>query len=190
MNLEPTKNRLASWLYRSRLGIKLNVLVVLILVPSFVFTIIFVATNLQLQENTSRTTKYLQTVLDLGNLKSSLLNIETGLRGFILSGNKKFLEPYKIGLEDSQILLGKLKQAQEFPVAIQALDTEIRSYQLWVENQLKNQDELSIVLQADKTRFDRIRLAFTNLDKDTKAAFEFAEKEKNASLKVMIEMSG
>jgi signal transduction histidine kinase len=176
MKLELSESRFASWLYRSSLGTKLNALVFAILIPAFVFTIIFTFSTLDLQRHALQTTEYRQILFKLSELKSSLLNIETGLRGFALTANREFLEPYNTGLENSFLILGELEKSQISAAVFLELHNEIKTYQVWAKSQLQLeksvfQNNKSLIWQEGRVRFDRLRLSLDRLGKMTEISF-------------------
>jgi signal transduction histidine kinase len=70
--------------------------------------------------------------LDGAQLYAALLNQETGLRGYLLSGQQPFLGPYNLGLATQQRdvkALGPLLVS--LPVARAQLDTALRSIERW-----------------------------------------------------------
>ena len=48
--------------------------------------------------------------IEISNLKSTIVDAETGQRGYLLTGNVAFLEPYHNGLENSSKLIAKLSE--------------------------------------------------------------------------------
>jgi signal transduction histidine kinase/CHASE3 domain sensor protein len=177
MSLESARSRFATWLYQSSLGMKLNTLVFLIFFPSFGFTIVFVFITTNLQQNAFRTTQYREVLFALTDLNISLLNIETGIRGFILTNNQRFLEPYQKGLIDSQKALDSLESSLVFKTQTQVLREQILTYQEWAKNQVHSQvfvdkKKQELIWLEEKTRFDTLRKTFAQLKNITSELFE------------------
>ena len=75
-------------------------------------------------------------VIELGNdVTSSLVNMETGLRGYLITGNKDFLEPYNDGKEQFQKLIDAgRKKVSDNPDAVGKLTKVERLKQEWQNN--------------------------------------------------------
>ena len=60
---------------------------------------------------TSKWVNHTYDAIDLGNkVTGSMVNMETGLRGYLVSGKEEFLEPYTNGLNDYAKILDKVKK--------------------------------------------------------------------------------
>ncbi len=177
MKHQPVKTRFANWLDRSSLGIKLNVLVFLIFFPPFAFTIVFVWITTQLQQNAFKTTQYREVIFALNDLNVSLLNIETGIHGYILTNNQEFLEPYENGLKATQKALAELESSLVLSLQAQILGYEIQIYQSWIKTQLQQKRFLNLktqdaVLLESKRRFDRLSQSFAQTKTASLELFE------------------
>ena len=71
-------------------------------------------------------TRSYQTLLESEALMQSLLNMETGVRGYLVTGDDQFLDPYNKGRADYQLHLGNvtelMKSSPEQIVRLQELD--------------------------------------------------------------------
>ncbi len=173
----PRMDFFGKWSQQTNLSTKLDTLIVLILVPALLFSIYMVMTTARLQRDTTTTAQYRQVIFDSANLKSSLLNIETGLRGYALTANMQFLEPYERGLIDSEMMLSALERGSIFPTQIKELRQETESYKVWVQSQLQlenisSQETRRAIWEDGRVRFDRLRLALASLT--TRAEMGFA----------------
>jgi CHASE3 domain sensor protein len=178
----PNSNFFASWLYRSGLTVKLDVLVILILIPALFMTIAVVATSERLQNKFNQAGKFRQIIFDVGDLKSGLLNMETGLRGYALTSVADFLEPYKRGLEESATALNSLEKENILPQELRALHDEVASYKTWVKTQLQaeksNAQEFRRVIWEDgRVRFDRLRLLLNAVSDKARSSFQEAREK-------------
>jgi signal transduction histidine kinase len=180
MILEPrNSNFFSSWLYRSGLTVKLDVLVILILIPTLFMTVAVVTTSERLQNRFNQAGKFRQIIFDVGDLKSGLLSIETGLRGYALTSVADFLEPYKRGLEETTTALNSLEKENILPEQFKALHNEVVSYKTWVKTQLQaeqlnTQDFRRVIWQDSKLRFDRLRLLLDAVSEKARSSFEQA----------------
>lgn len=183
MIVAPVKdNSPFAWFYRSKLSTKLELLVVMILIPSLFMTAAIVFVAGRLQEKSTLTTSYRIELLNAKELQMGLLNIETGLRGYALSTAPEFLDPYKLGLEQTSTALENLEQNRLFVVEVEKIKSEINSYLGWVKNQLQLgnlnvQNFKTVIAPIGKVRFDRLRIMLTELSDKSQKAFLNSRKE-------------
>ncbi len=178
-SLDAAPHFLVRWSRQTNLRTKLDTLIVLILVPALLFAVYMVMNATQLQRDTVITGQYRQVIFDSANLRASLLNIETGLRGYALTADMQFLEPYERGLLDSQTMLAALEKSKLFPEQIKDLQQETDSYTAWVKTQLQlenisSQEVRRAIWEDGRLRFDRIRLSLANLTSQAETAFMLA----------------
>ena len=65
-------------------------------------------------------------------ITGSLVNMETGLRGFLVAGNTEFLEPYKNGKQEFQGLIDKVKKhVGDNPAQVERLDAVAELQSQW-----------------------------------------------------------
>lgn len=74
------------------------------------------------------------TIRSLGEFRAAMLNQETGLRGFLLTGRQTSLEPYRSGSTDLEGSMVKLRVATAgSPAEAELLDAAIASARAWQE---------------------------------------------------------
>ncbi len=175
-------NSWLAWFYLSKLSTKLDLLVVMILIPSLFMTATMVFVAARLQEKSTLTTSYRIELINAGALQTGLLNVETGLRGYALSNQPGFLDPYKLGLEQIKIALENLNQNPFFQSELKDVKWVVNEYLVWVKTQLQlgnlnAQIFKSVVAPAGKIRFDRLRVLLTDLSDKSQKAFVSTRKE-------------
>ena len=170
------RNFIAEWLYRSTLGAKLDALVVTILLPTLLLTLTLYFTAEQLQQNFLTTGNYRQFIFDLSALRSNLLNVETGLRGYALAQETQFLEPYNRGLEESVKMQKILEDSTLFEQPVVQLGREVRDYLEWTKLQLRQQTNSAAlkktIVEDGKVRFDRLRVLLDQLSATALGKFQ------------------
>ncbi|WP_239009038.1 sensor histidine kinase [Streptomyces sp. CFMR 7] len=107
-------------------------------------------------------------------LQNALLDQETGVRGFALTGDESFLEPYEAGQAAERERLARARQLiggnQRFAADLDAIDT---AAQRWRENKAEpllrlvraegpNGPGTKALLQGSKNDFDALRQAYGN----------------------------
>jgi len=118
-------------------------------VTLFIMLVTIAYANLSsLNEASERNTHSYQVLGEVGGILESLINIETGQRGFSLSGKTDSLEPYNKGKENLRLHLDRVKSltsdnAQQ-QVRLQQLDQE---QQLWLSTSI----DPAIKLRVDST---------------------------------------
>ncbi len=183
MMLAPLKNNsLLAWFYRAKLSTKLDLLVVMILIPSLFMTATMVFVAARLQEKSALTASYRIELLNAAALQTGLLNVETGLRGYALSAQPGFLDPYKLGLEQIKTALENLSENALFLSELNDVKASVDNYLAWVKSQLQLGDLnaqifKSVVAPAGKVRFDRLRVQLTDLYDKSQKAFLNGRKE-------------
>lgn len=69
----------------------------------------------------------------------SIIDSETGLRGFLITGNEEFLGPWDLSLKKHALLMDKLKKSSmNDPYKLKSLEHIISNYEQWLENASKN----------------------------------------------------
>ncbi len=63
----------------------------------------------QLRAASSREVRSLQTVSTANQLERSVLDLETGLRGYLLTAQPRFLQPYRAAVRQYPPLVGRLR---------------------------------------------------------------------------------
>lgn len=114
-------------------------------------------------------------------ITASLINMETGLRGYLMAGNENFLEPYYLGQKEFQRLTAEAKQhVSDNPTQVERLDEVIRLEKEWqakhVQIAMGMRKEVNQGTDAARTfeqissrtvgkeKFDGFRAALSRLD--------------------------
>jgi signal transduction histidine kinase len=186
----PQNNSLMAWFYRAKLSTKLDLLVVMILIPSLFMTATMVFVAARLQDKSTLTSLYRVEMINAGDLQTGLLNVETGLRGYALSAQPEFLDPYRLGLGQIKTALENLTQNPLFLAELKEVKLSVSEYLVWVQNQLQlgnlnAQIFKAVVAPAGKLRFDRLRVMLTELSTESQKAFLNTRKEVGDLINVM-----
>ncbi|MGI5176454.1 sensor histidine kinase [Dactylosporangium sp. CA-152071] len=125
-------------------------------------------------------------------LTAALVDQETGVRGFLLSGDERFLEPYARGVDGERTLLTRIRQllAGE-PVALADLDRAEAQAREWrttvadpaIETRRRGSDPGAAVdtVLAGKAAFDAVRDRVAALDRDLAAIRDQARADLDAA---------
>jgi methyl-accepting chemotaxis protein len=119
----------------SNLSVK-NKLVVAIGLPVLMMALagIVIFSNLQTMMTTSHRVTHTHEILGMANgVVSSAVNMETGMRGYLLAGKESFLTPYKDGAQDIYENIEKLKQVvsdnPDLVAQLEKVDTLLHEWQ-------------------------------------------------------------
>ena len=86
---------------------------------------------------------------------TSLINIETGERGYALAGEDAFLDPYRNGLQEFKKHLDKAKQlTADNPAQQKRLDDILALQQQWVSQALEPEIELRKAVNGGREKMD------------------------------------
>ncbi|NEW07546.1 response regulator [Paenibacillus sp. SYP-B3998] len=109
------------------------------------------------------------------NLLADLINQETGLRGYELTGNEQFLEPYITGKKQLEADLALIRELEtNYPTLQIIIDTQaipaITNLQKHYDSQLElikagKDEEAKARIQSGKTMMDRYRIIHTSIEK-------------------------
>jgi signal transduction histidine kinase len=154
-----------SWWRDTNLAGKLDVVIVSVLLPVLIVTAWLGSLAGGIRAQTETAGRYRQTAFATYDLKVALLNIETGYRGYALTGLGNFLEPYNSGLRSATLALNRIRQYNAFPTETAVLEADVADYTAWAAATLKQvrvRGGLPLDLQRSlfeegKTRFDRLR---------------------------------
>jgi len=145
-----------------------------------VSTVVYFSLNKLLK--TSEWVNHTYEAIDLGNsITGSLVNMETGLRGYLVAGKEEFLEPYHQGKGDFQTRIDKAKfQVQDNPQQVSRLNKVESLQNQWqsqhVEIAIGYRKEVSAGSEAASTfkevsartvgkdKFDGFRAALAELE--------------------------
>jgi signal transduction histidine kinase len=113
-------------------------------------------------------------------LRTALVDQETGVRGYLLTRDRTFLAPYTSGREAERRSVEQLNQlAREEPAIAEALDAAVAAMERWHDDRIEqiiervdrgDQDVSSEEFQeTSRTRFDTARAALDRLDATLRA---------------------
>jgi len=109
--------------------------------------------------------------LHLNNLQTALLNVETGIRGYALSSNTGYLEPYTQGDKDVNLALAQLGTDINFKAEVKPLEVEVRTFvQDWAVRSIgvikqggfDRSGQLAVISEG-KTLLDILRARLKNI---------------------------
>ncbi len=104
-------------------------------IPLILFMVIAITVFLSLGSllRTSGWVNHTYQAIDLGkSVTSSLVNMETGLRGFLVAGKEEFLEPYHIGKENFAKRANTIKQkVSDNPSQVKRIETVENLHAQW-----------------------------------------------------------
>jgi len=122
--------------FRTKLGVGFGVIFVL-------FSIIMVVSYQSLDRLGRATDMNMRSVRVLNqaeNIVTALLSKESGVRGFVITGNEAFLEPYVAGRRDYQIALAEIKRlTANYPEHQERLAVLERDAEQWIANTAESQ---------------------------------------------------
>ncbi|UWP79297.1 sensor histidine kinase [Dactylosporangium fulvum] len=105
----------------------------------------------------------------------ALVDQETGVRGYLLSGDRQFLVPYDTGIKTEQRMVEQLRQfLRDEPVALADVERLARDAERWrsgyAEPLIAAKDPRSPLVETGKAAFDRLRAGLATLQRDVEAA--------------------
>ncbi|HEX6022138.1 MAG TPA: ATP-binding protein, partial [Solirubrobacter sp.] len=141
------------------------------------------------------TDKLSPAALAAGDLTAAMLDQETGIRGYALSGEDRFLEPYRLGRRNAEAALAQLNGLglKPFRDELRAIEATARAWQEgYAEPTLaqvrsdpaRARDRAEV--QAGKERFDAFRSAVARLQTQLKPARENARDRLDNAARVML----
>jgi methyl-accepting chemotaxis protein len=96
-------------------------------------------------------------IIESTDLLASLINIETGARGFAITGRDQFLEPLRAGQKDFEVHLADLRQLTRDNPAQQRRFAELQSaYEQWLREDINSLLELRRQVAAGAQSFDAL----------------------------------
>lgn len=103
------------------------------------FVSIIVYVNVSKLEDTSKWVKHTQNVITQGNrLVGEMVNMETGMRGFLVTGDEKFLEPYIAGEKNFKEILSNTKElVKDNPSQVKLLENIALQSREWIDQVAK-----------------------------------------------------
>ncbi|MFI6078803.1 CHASE3 domain-containing protein [Actinoplanes sp. NPDC051343] len=104
---------------------------------------------------------------EAGQLRAALVDQETGVRGYLLSGDRQFLDPYAEGQTAEQTAATQLRDLLSGETGalgdLAAVEQEAATWRAAVAEPLINNPRSEVVGQS-KAAFDRVRLKLATLD--------------------------
>ncbi|MFB8280375.1 sensor histidine kinase [Nocardia colli] len=114
-------------------------------------------------------------LLQATRLQNALINQETGIRGYALSGDRQFLEPYTTGIQDQARAADRIRTlVAGSPELLADLDDVQRAVDNWRANYARNIEAPPTAFAATSTEgkalFDELRARFDTQNADLSAA--------------------
>ena len=106
--------------------------------------------------------------LAVERLRAAMVDQETGLRGFLISGDPTFLEPFHDGRARAEAVVEELRPLLATPESRSLLDGVVDARSRWETLADAGVADRSVdppTLQVRKVRFDELRAAVANLDR-------------------------
>ncbi|MGG1519444.1 ATP-binding protein [Paenibacillus oryzisoli] len=158
---------------KSRISMLYVVLIVILL--ALVSVSSFIASRNMENESDAIVGDVLPLLTTTNRLLTNLINQETGIRGFEISGNEQFLEPYNSGKEQIALDLETMSSFDaKYPTLQIILDTQakpaITNLQRYYDSQLEliragKLDEANARISTGKTMMDRYRVIHASMEK-------------------------
>jgi signal transduction histidine kinase len=183
----PARARWDNWTLARRLRAALVALCVLLLLAGLLLVAVLREADRALSNQTERT---FPARLAASQLMTSLVDQETALRGYALTGDQRFLAPYRQGLVDEQAVRARLDtyvrpgdparlRLLTVDAAITAWRDQYASLRLGDKSGAGSDD----TIQFGRTLFDRVRRTNAALDADlarqVRAARDEADRDRN-----------
>ncbi|CAN7201071.1 ATP-binding protein [Paenibacillus sp. LjRoot56] len=184
---------------RSRISMLYVILIVLLL--AFVSVSNYMASRNMERENNAIVNQAIPILTTANSLLTSLINQETGLRGYQLGGgNEQFLEPYTTGREQVTMDLNTLSTYdKKYPTLQLIIDTQaipaITNLQKYYDTTLElfragKIEEAKARVTGGKTLMDRYRVIHTSIEKNigqiTSTAYEASQRAGQTSRLITI----
>ncbi|RIH88070.1 Phytochrome-like protein cph1 [Calidithermus terrae] len=173
---------------------KLELLIVAFMIPVLGMVVVLLTTGLQLNQALNERYRVGQFDTYLDQLEIAVLNIETGQRGYQLSGNPGFLEPYNKGLRDTQTALAGLREMGLFPGEVERLEEAVYSFiEEWAKPSVAKvelgrtltPEEQNALLRDGKVLFDSLRIRFDSLQRATELQFNLIRERSNRATQTL-----
>ena len=170
---------------------KLELLVVALALPVIIALVVLLNASFQLKAAFDERVRYRDFLADLTNLKIAMLNIETGQRGYALSGTPDFLEPYTLGLQQARYSIKRLIDRKLYSESVSRLEVGVNNYlDNWIKpgiaqtdsGQTLTKEEQVAFLRTSKSRFDQLRKLLDTMDEAARVRFNQSQE---ASLSIL-----
>ena len=172
----PAGRTWSGWTLARRLRSALGALSLVLVLAGLALVVVLRQADRALSEQVQRT---FPARLAASQLLASLVDQETGLRGYALTGDQQFLEPYRQGLVDEQAARATLDRVVPFDdparLALLSVDAAITAWRdqyasLRTDGEVASGTDSSI--EFGRQLFDRVRQ--TNADLDAQLARQLA----------------
>jgi signal transduction histidine kinase len=177
----PTRARrgVLAWWNGIDLARKLDIVIVVVLLPTLIATAWLAAVANDVSRKTEVAAAYRNTAFAVYDLKVAMLNMETGYRGYALSGSRQFLEPFEQGRVDARVARARLRELNTFPREVEALIADTVAFETWATSSVQRVTagrSLPLDLQRTlftegKRRFDTLRTGFDGLKQQSLDGF-------------------
>ncbi|NJK45111.1 MAG: HAMP domain-containing protein [Pleurocapsa sp. SU_196_0] len=128
---EPTTHRVVAWWRELGLGKKLDIIIISALLPIVIITVWMGGIAKNTENRTVVTAGQRNVTFTSYELQLAILDIETGYRGYALSSNEAFLEPYDTGIKNAAASLNRLDELGLFPEQVRDLRSSIENFKAW-----------------------------------------------------------
>jgi hypothetical protein len=182
----------SGWTLARRLRFALGALSLLLLIAGLAVVVVLRQADRALSDQTQRA---FPARVAASQLLTALVNQETGLRGYALSGDKKFLEPYRQGLIDEQQSRERLdrfvRPGDPARLSLLTVDAAITAwrdqYASFRAGEVVGSDDSTI--EFGRELFERVRTTSTALDaqlaRQVRAAQSEADRDRQLVLVVL-----
>lgn len=126
-------------------------------------------------------------------LLTSLVDQETGLRGFALTGDATFLEPYRQGLIDEQKTRAELEHyirpGDNARVALASVDAAVTAWRdqyAALQTQSVRNESSEATIRFGRELFERVRITFRTLDQELAREVERSGKEADRNRQLVV----
>ncbi|MDX6273641.1 MAG: hypothetical protein QOJ92_851 [Frankiales bacterium] len=189
--------RLGGWTLARRLRAALAALSLLLLLAGFAIVVVLREADRALSDQTQRT---FPARVAASQLLTSLVNQETGLRGYALTRDRRFLEPYRQGLIDEQEARARLERyvmprdpARLALLTVDAAITAWRDQYASLRTADVNDPGADATIEFGRELFERVRSTSGTLDaqlaRQVRAAQSKADRDRQLVLVVLAIMA-
>ena len=186
----PDRLRWRHWTLARRLGIALLALCILLLLSGLVLVVVLRQADRALSKQAERT---FPARLAASQLMTSLVDQETGLRGYALTGDERFLEPYRQGLIAEQAIRKRLdsyvRPGDPARLALLTVDAAITAWRDQYAS-LNIADEATVgadqTIQFGRELFERVRQTNMALDEGLARQVTAAQAEANRDRHLLV----
>ena len=192
----PGSQRSGGWTLARRLQASLFALLILLLLSGAVLVAVLRQADRALSNQASRT---FPARLAASQLLVALVDQETGLRGYALTGDERFLTPYRKGLVDEQAVRERLdvyvRPGDPAHLALLTVDAAVTAWrdQYATLNIAGGRSGANETIQFGRALFERVRQTSTALDntlaRQVRAAHDEADRDRHLVMAVLAVMA-